>query len=238
LLQAEFGFSDCLCLDNAIEIKFRDVVLGASNVLIPTTRDRVLNMQNAKFHIISYPQQSELWHRWRFNGVGSSEASSILGLNRFKSRSQLLFEKLDFFYRPVKDELMILGLRNEKNALKRYQDRTGMLMKPTCVQHNVYSWLRASLDGICTNFESIVEIKCGRSNYELMAQRRSVPIWYKSQLQHILAATGIQRIALWCWYPGKQGLLRTVERDDKFIDSLLDAEQEFWFEVTKMRIAD
>jgi predicted phage-related endonuclease len=53
-------------------------------------------------------------------------------------------------------------------------------------------------------------------------------------MQHILAVTGLASLDFWCYLPGCPELLLPVERDDAYIERLLNAELEFWNRVQRM----
>jgi putative phage-type endonuclease len=186
---------------------------------------------NANFVVVELQQGTSQWLAWRHNGIGSSEASTVMrwGERRSKTASKLLQKKrgpviLDSF----QSEAMALGTKLEPEARKLYNAETGKDVSPVCVQSSKYDWLRASLDGLSTNHDTAVEIKCGASVYRRVSQSRSVPDYYYGQVQHILAATGLDSLDFWCYWPGNPPLLVPVERDDTYIERLLRKEMEFW----------
>ena len=81
---------------------------------------------------------------------------------------------------------------------------------------------------------TLVEIKCGESVYRNTSQYGCVPDYYNGQLQHILAVTGLKSLDFWCYLPGRPELLVRVERDNNYIDRLLNAEFKFWKDVLRM----
>ena len=151
-----------------------------------------------------------------------------MGENRFKDAVERLQEKREPARASDQNEAMALGTKLEPEARKRYIAKTGKQVRPVCVQSNRYGWLRASLDGLANNNDSVVEIKCGRSVYRTVSRFRSVPNYHYGQVQHILAVTGLDSIDFWCYWPDNPALLLPVERDDKYIERLLSKESEFW----------
>jgi len=123
---------------------------------------------------------------------------------------------------------MALGTKLEPEARKLYVEETGKDVRPVCVQSSKYAWLRASLDGLTTNQDSVVEIKCGASVYRKVSKYRAIPAYYYGQLQHILAITDLDSLDFWCYWPGSPNLLLAVERNDLYIERLLIKELEFW----------
>jgi putative phage-type endonuclease len=183
--------------------------------------------------IVELQQGTPEWQEWRHRGIGSSDASIIMVENRFKSGADLLREKRG----PARDfgqnEAMARGIDIEPEARSRYAAKTGRTVEPACLQSTRYDWLRASVDGLASTCDAVVEIKCGRSNYVRVFRSRCVPHWHRGQLQHILAVTGFDSVDFWCHSPGCDGLLLSVERDNVYIECLLDRELKFWNEVRR-----
>jgi putative phage-type endonuclease len=176
-------------------------------------------MNTTHFTIVTLEQGSDAWREWRHKGIGASDASTIMGENRFKSASQLLQEKCG----PARD----FG-QNAAMALGTELD-----VRPACLQSTRYEWLRASLDGLAINHETVVEIKCGQSAYRTALQTCSVPSYYYGQRQHILAVTGLESLDFWCYWPGCPELLIRVPRSAAYIERLLNKELEFWNHVQR-----
>jgi putative phage-type endonuclease len=182
-----------------------------------------------RFTIVANIQQgTDTWIEWRHNGIGASDASTVMGENRFKSYSQLLQEKRG----PARDfgqnAAMARGTELEPEARRLYIAETGRAVRPACLQSTRYDWLRASVDGIATSGDAVVEIKCGQSAYRTAKQTRSVPDYYYGQMQHILAVTGYDSLDFWCYWPGYPALLIPVPRNNDYIQRLLKSELEFW----------
>lgn len=182
-----------------------------------------------QFTIVANIQQgTDAWLEWRHNGIGASDASTIMGENRFKSYEQLLEEKCG----PARDfgqnAAMARGTELEPEARRLYVAETGKDVRPACLQSTPYDWLRASVDGIAVSGDAVVEIKCGQSAYRTAKQTRSVPDYYYGQMQHILAVTGYDSLDFWCYWPGNPTLLIPVARNVDYIERLLNRELEFW----------
>jgi putative phage-type endonuclease len=186
---------------------------------------------NVNFAVVELEQGTSQWLAWRHNGIGASEASTVMrwGESRSKTASKLLQKKRGpVILNSFKSDAMALGTKLEPEARDLYNETTGKDVRPVCVQSSKYDWLRASLDGLSTNHDMAVEIKCGATVYRSVSQSRSVPDYYYGQVQHILAATGLDSLDFWCYWPGQPPLLLPVERNDTYIERLLSKEFEFW----------
>jgi putative phage-type endonuclease len=180
------------------------------------------------FTVVELEQGTHEWREWRHKGIGASDAPAIMGENPFKSAAQLLKERREPPRAIFQNAAMARGIQLEPEARRRYIAKTGRDVRPACLQSTRHDWLRASLDGFATNYDSVVEIKCGQSVYRRASESRSVPDYYYGQLQHILAVTDLDILDFWCYWPGCSELLLHVERDDAYIERLLNKEFEFW----------
>lgn len=183
--------------------------------------------------IIELEQGTREWREWRHTGIGSSDASVIMGENGFKTVADLLREKR----RPCRDcspnQAMARGIEDEPEARQQYEVRTGRTVGPACLQSRRYEWLRASLDGFAFTHDAVVEIKCGEKNYLGISRYGRIPPWHRGQLQHILAVTGFDCIDFFSYWRNRDGILLTERRDETYIQRLLDRELEFWNEVQR-----
>ncbi len=184
------------------------------------------NTENLPFKVIELEQGTQQWLNWRHSGIGASDASTIMGENRFKSPDKLLHEKKNKID-TIPNEKMRKGTALEPEARSLYQEITKKAVQPVCIQSNSYSWLIASLDGISNDYKSLVEIKCGESAYR-QAAREIVPYYYFGQLQHQLMVTDLDSLDYWCYWPEEEGILIEVKRDNSYITRLFKQEEKFY----------
>ena len=130
---------------------------------------------NSNFVIVELQQGTHEWLEWRHKGIGASDASTVMGENRFKSAAKLLQEKRQPAQGSFQNSAMALGTQLEPEARRRYIANTGRDVRPVCVQSTQLDWLRASLDGLAPKHDAVVEIKCGASVYRSTSKSRSVP---------------------------------------------------------------
>lgn len=180
------------------------------------------------YQILPLTERTPAWWEWRRNGIGSSDAATILGVKPAKSPERLLWEK----QHPPKDYDRVFtraqGTALERQARAHYGLATGVTVEPACVQSLARPWQRASLDGLSARGDRVVEIKCGRATYQSAAARQRPPRHHVAQLQHILAVTGLPAVDYWCFSPPHPPLRLEIARNDGFIERLLAAEEVFW----------
>ena len=195
-------------------------------------RPRELNpAMNSHCTIIELQQGSREWREWRHKGIGSSDASVIMGENKYRSVTQLLREKCGPCPDCPANFAMERGIKLEPEAREQYCARTKRTVGAACLQSTRYEWLRASLDGFASTHDAVVEIKCGESAYRGAWRYRCVPSWYRGQLQHILAVTGFDCVDFFCYAPNCEGILIVERRNNDYIKRLLEREFSFWNEV-------
>lgn len=186
------------------------------------------------YTIIRLDQRSAEWHRWRLDGIGASDAPTVMGENPYRSRAALLEEKLhgddghESFH-------MSRGVSLEPVARRHFERLCGVRFAPLCLQSTGLDWLRASLDGLSADGTRVIEIKCGQAAYRTTAATGQPPGYYIGQLQHILAVTGLEAIDFVCYQPRQPLLHLPVPRDEEYIASLLVAESLFWEQVLAER---
>jgi len=194
--------------------------------------DRLVN--GLSYTIVNLEQGTPAWLAWRGQGIGASDAPTIMGENPWKSAAQLLKEKCEG-KSGGPNAAMARGTALEPEARKRYESRSGVCVVPACLQSVKHEWLRASVDGLCVKGSAVVEIKCGESVYRNSSMTRKVPDYYVGQLQHILAVTDLPSIDFWCYLPGRPEVHLKMSRDDGYIQRLLEAEALFWQQIVTQR---
>ncbi len=192
-------------------------------------------MKKIPYTIVDLQQGTPAWLEWRNQGIGASDAPTIMGENPWKNPSQLLQEKCGT-KKTGSNEAMNRGSDLEPEARRLYEIKVGVQVVPVCLQSTGIEWLRASLDGLAVDGSAVVEIKCGESVYRKSSTSRKVPGYYFGQLQHILAVTNLPSIDFWCYLPSRPEVHLNVGRDENYISRLIDTERLFWQQVVKTRM--
>ena len=179
--------------------------------------------------ILQLEQGSKEWLEKRKCCITSTDAASIMGLNPYKSRKDVLKEKFGLGQEQEENEAMRLGRELEPRAREVYMLIENVIVVPEVCVHDEYYWAMASLDGLAEGGQHMLEIKCGKSAFE-QAQRREIPAYYKCQMQHALFVTGIKLCHYFCFWENKSILLE-VHRDEEFILKLIEEEKKFYDEM-------
>lgn len=173
-------------------------------------------------------QNTPEWHRWRLQGLGSSDAPVIMGEAPFRTRRFLWSVKTGLARETAGGPAARRGRALEPAARSVYERQTGIQMEPLCLVHERLEWMRASLDGLSFDGSIALEIKCPwgmRDQPELREGR--IPIHYYAQVQHLLEVSGARELHYWS-FNGASGTLVRVQPDREYIARLIDAERTFW----------
>jgi putative phage-type endonuclease len=168
------------------------------------------------------------WHLWRSNGIGSSDASIIVGVNPYQSRDVLLYTKA--MRVPVIRESAAIkhGQFLERYIREFLNTKYNLNLKPLFCVHDQHRFLLASVDGIDTANKVLVEIKAPTQPYY------GIPIYYLVQVYHQLMVTGYEK-ALFVVYCRNSIDIREIHRNETAIQYIMEKEIEFWNEVLTLR---
>lgn len=178
-------------------------------------------------------QGSAEWHRWRQEGLGSSDAPIIMDASPWKTRLELWREKTVGPTQFRTNSRMQRGLSLEPAARKWASEQLGVDFFPLCFQNPHRSWLRASLDGISSDNQIAIEIKCPGRFDHAMALKGQIPLKYQWQLVHQMLCTGLKKIWYVSYSPESSssqtvGNLIEFRASDEQSTSLSDELDVFW----------
>jgi len=199
--------------------------------------------------LINLEQRTPEWLEWKKFGIGSSEAPVLVNGKHFqKTRSSLKKEKVAALLgkagkgaRP--NSAMQRGIDSEPEVTRRYRLWTGYDVQPACAEHDVYSWLRVSLDGLGKMPDGrliIAELKVpgtrwnGENDHFTVLQGQ-IPEKYIPQLDHQLLVTELDLLHYVSYCPDLPPVDRfrvlPHYRDAQRIERLFELEKVFWEEV-------
>lgn len=178
----------------------------------------------------------EDWLAHRHEGIGASEAATILGVNPYQSPFALWAEKLGLTDGPTETDAMRWGLKLEPVVAEHYATETGRrVIAPapwTVYVSTAHPWLRCTPDRfVCDDArpasDGVLELKTA---HQRMAEHweEEPPLRYVIQVQHQLAVTGHQWGSLAVLIGGQTFRWVDIERNDDFIAVLLEREAAFW----------
>ncbi len=177
--------------------------------------------------------ENEQWHLDRQKGIGGSDASTILGINPWKSRIQLYHEKVDKII-PQDDNNIRLKLGNilEPLIAEEYTRKTGRILETRPQKaHPQYPFMLANIDREIlyseTTLRGILEMKTRGAFIDW--EGNEIPPYYISQMQHYMAVYGYTHGSFAVLDFNKfEVTITDIERDDIFIEKLIEEEKKFW----------
>ena len=199
--------------------------------------DGILVSKTAKYRLINTPQEGHEWHRWRHAGIGASDAPIVMRRGRGISVAKFINQRANKLQvDSFQNGYMAEGKALEPHARALYNQTMKTDVAPVCVESIEAPWLRASLDGLSITQDKVIEIKCGPSTFKEVHASRRIPTRYYAQVQHILAIVGLGSIDFWCYRPEIPAVLVVVERDDRYINELLQREAVVWASIESRRV--
>jgi len=183
---------------------------------------------------ISLEQGNPKWLEWRKQGLGGSDAATLLGLNPFKKEYQLWAEKTGRIDDEPMNAHMERGVRCEPIARRKYIHDIGIGMAPCCYVHDEFSFMRASLDGIDMRGTTLLEIKCPTlRSYQKISESGSIPDYHMPQLQWNMLVSGATSAHYYVYSEEwGTGVLLIAEPDSPMQQRLVEAAKSFWYLVT------
>lgn len=170
------------------------------------------------------------WLQLRKSGIGGSDASAILGFNRWKSAFQLYIEKTSETVEEIDNEFVYWGNVLEDIVAQEFAKRTGKKVQRVnrMLRHPNYPFMTANLDRRIVGEKAILECKTTSTYNKDAWDGEDIPAAYICQLQHYLAVTGFDKAYIAVLIGGNTFVWKEVARDDEFIELMIDREKNFW----------
>lgn len=180
----------------------------------------------------------------RKQGIGGSDAASLLGLNPYCTPYQLWLEKTG---QAKQEEISSNDLRHighvlEAGIAQLFSDMTKLALEevPQTLQHPKYPWMLCHLDRKVVTKNQIVECKnVSERSFKVYQWGEEgsdqIPLHYLVQVQHQLAVTGYSLAYVAALVGGNRLLRFEINRDEELINRLIEKEHYFWHEHVLMR---
>lgn len=180
------------------------------------------------------------WHEWRAGGIGASSVASVIQWP-YAHESARAFWMVKTGRKPGTDLSKNFFVRrgNEqeplaRQAFERWLESQGIfdLVIPTCVQHETYSFIRVSLDGLMSDGSPVeLKVPAWETFESVMQERRNSEAFqrYLPQVQDQLLVTGakIGYLAFYRAYDRKLIVFR-ITRDEELIEQLIERQKWWW----------
>lgn len=170
----------------------------------------------------------------RINSIGGSEASIILGYNKYKSKVELFLEKTGQKEIEQIDELenipVLWGNLSEDNVAKVFERFTGKKVRKSNKKwvHSIYDYITGNLDRVIVGEKAFLECKTANGWKAKEWEDEDIPIEYRLQCLHYLAVTGFERGYIAVMIDNTKFVWKVVERDEELIEMIIQEEVAFW----------
>ena len=173
----------------------------------------------------------EEWLQERMTGIGGSDAGTILGVNKWKSKTQLFFEKTNpEMIQEINNEFIYWGNMMEDVVADEFARRTGKKVRRDnrMLRHPEHKFMMANLDRVVVGEKALLECKTTSQYNTEQWEDDNVPAQYLCQIQHYMAVTGYEKAYIAVLIGGNSFVWKEILRDDELIQILIDAEKDFW----------
>ena len=181
----------------------------------------------------------EEWLEYRRQGVCGSDASVILGINKYRSVFELWEDKTGISKKNDEgNQYTHFGHVMESVIIREFQERTGLKVrrKNCMLQSEKYPFMLANLDGVVREPDgslAVFEAKTA-SEYKRDVWEKGVPEEYLAQVYHYMAVTGYEKAYIAAVVGGNSYYCHEVYRDDDYIKKLVKKEMRFWNHVINL----
>lgn len=179
--------------------------------------------------IIDLNQGTTEWLEWRSNGIGASDIAILMGENPHKTPMGLYNEKIGNTSSFTNDA-MKHGNEQEPLARKWLESEYDVSLNSLCAQHDTYSFMRCSFDGINMGKRFCVEIKSPYSKEKIEQMKNEIPKMYYLQCQWQMMVCGFLDSMVLCIWDSeeKKGFNHVIEADEKVWEKMQEKASNFW----------
>src|SRR5699024_10850639 len=173
----------------------------------------------------------EEWLQERQSGIGGSDAGTILGVNKWKSKTQLFFEKTNpELKQEVDNEYIYWGNVLEDIVAKEFENRTGKRVRRDnrMLRHPEHDFMLANMDRVVVGEKALLECKTTSQYNKDLWEGDDIPAQYLCQVQHYMAVTGYKKAYIAVLLGGNTFIWKEIDRDEELINILIEAEKESW----------
>ena len=176
-------------------------------------------------------QDRKKWEAMRNIGIGGSDASTIAGINRWKSPYQLWLEKTGQVEpEDISDnEYVYWGTVLEQLVADRFCELTGKKVRKCGMMQSITNdFMLANVDRLVVGENAGLECKTANGFKAKEWEGDNVPDGYYLQCQHYMAVTGCKKWYIACLIGGNHFVWKEIPRNEEDITALIAAEKAFW----------
>lgn len=175
----------------------------------------------------------EEWLQYRTQGIGGSDASVILGLNKWKTAFELWLEKTgQVLPTEAQSDAAYFGSQLEDLVAKEFEKRSGKKVRRrnAILKHSEHEFIIANVDRMIVGEKAILECKTTSAYNAKEWESEEIPESYIVQAQHYLGVLGpeYKKAYFAVLIGGNKFVWKEIQRDDELIEIIFQQEIEFW----------
>lgn len=170
------------------------------------------------------------WLALRKTGIGGSDAGTVCGLNPYSSPMKLFYDKSSTEIEEQDNEAMRQGHDLEDYVAQRFMEATGLkVRRSNYMYRNVeHPFMIADVDRLVVGEDAGLECKTASAYNADKWKDGNIPLHYAMQCYHYMAVTGKRAWYIAAVILGKEFVWHKLEWEDELIESLIQAEKDFW----------
>lgn len=170
------------------------------------------------------------WLALRKTGIGGSDAGTVCGLNPYSSPMKLFYDKSGTEVEEQDSEAMRQGHDLEDYVAQRFMEATGLkVRRSNYMYRNVeHPFMIADVDRFVVGEDAGLECKTASAYNADKWKDGNIPLHYAMQCYHYMAVTGKRAWYIAAIILGKEFVWHKLEWEDELIESLIQAEKDFW----------
>lgn len=178
------------------------------------------------------------WLEYRKQGIGGSDAATVVGLNPYSSKLELWADKVGIMPEKADNEAMRIGRDLEDYVAKRFCEATGKKVKRANAMfaHDEYDFIRADVDRVVVGENAGLECKTTSVWNKSDFGEGEIPLHWLCQCRHYMNVMKFERMYLAVLVLGKGFYHYEIDRDDEEGQALLGAEIDFWNDHVKANV--
>lgn len=170
----------------------------------------------------------EAWLEARTQGLGGSDISGIVGLNKWNPAYRVWLSKIGEAPEVKMSQALRMGKLMEPILKQMFTEDTGIRVRASgLMRSKEHPFMQVTVDGL-TEDGGIFESKTSTGWLSSEWEDDQVPDHAELQVQHGMAVTGRSHAWVVGLLDGREWFIRRIERDDALIAQIIDIERDFW----------
>lgn len=192
-----------------------------------------LKLDERPFEVVCSSTDRPAWLQARMSGIGASEISAVLGLNRYVSELELFLVKTGQVARDGEDsEAAQWGHELEGKILEGFSRRTGRAVQraSALLRSREHPWALATLDAwqVVPTMARAKPVECKLTGAFGRDWDHGVPEYFMPQVQQQMLVTGEDMASFAVLINGTRLVYADVQRDNAMIAQIVEAGTRFW----------